>query len=589
VIDHNDVLHWTQLSQNWDSMCAFCHSTGLKKTFDIDSKTFATTWAEINVACEACHGPASRHVEWAGSDGDDNGDDVGKGFSARFDERVGVSWTLNPDSGNSRRNRPRLTDVEINTCAACHSRRGQIDSQPEPGTELLDGFRPALIGFPLYHVDGQIRDEVYVYGSFLQSRMYQQGVTCSDCHDPHSLQLRAPGPQVCLQCHAAETFASTEHHLHPVGSAGADCIECHMPATTYMQVDARHDHSFRIPRPDLSTVFNTPNACANCHADQGAQWAADVLQANGKLRDTDHWQEKLAIILSSRAGARELADELAVDETVPAIVRASVIVQAQAYGDAALLERLATQAASTDSLVRWAVARLLQGAPPPMVAKYAPPLLEDTVKSVRIAAANALVAVDLELLPVHSQQVLQAVLDEYIEAELVSNERAEAHINIGNLQRRLRRPEKSERAYRTALDLNPFFVPAYVNLADLYREQDREASSEALLRAGIERLPGQPALHYALGLSLVRQGRSVESREELRLAAASDLAEPRMALAYALILDAQGEPDAAINYLQGSLVRFGDDPGLLSALINLYQRSNQGEAAGLLIKRLRNR
>lgn len=589
-IDHNDVLHWTRPGQNWDTMCAFCHSTGLEKTFDLETKSFDTTWAEINVACEACHGPGSRHVDWAGSDGqqdNQNQNNQSKGLFAQFDERDDVRWILNPDSGNSQRDQLRTTQIEIDTCAACHSRRSQISRLPLAGDELLNAFRPALIRSPLYHVDGQIRDEVYVYGSFLQSRMYQQGVTCSDCHDPHSLKLRAPGPQVCLQCHAAETFATTEHHLHPEESVGANCIECHMPPTNYMQVDPRHDHSFRIPRPDLAIKFDTPNACSNCHEDKSKQWAADVLRSHDKLRDEETWQQKLALILTAQPGARELILELSVDKTVPAIVRASVIVQAELFGDAVLTEQLASQADSDDPLIRWAIARLLQNAPEPVIAKYAPLLIEDALKAVRIDAASALAPVALELLPASSQRILQSVLNEYIEAELVNNERAEAHVNIGNLQRKLRQPEKSERAYLTALDLNSFFVPAYVNLSDLYREQEREADSESLLRTGLELLPEQPSLHYALGLSLVRQGRAAESREELHLAAVSADASPRMALAYALILDLQGETEAAINYLNGSLERFGDDPGLLSALINLYQRTNQRKAAEPLIMRLR--
>lgn len=590
LIDHNDVLHWTRPSQNWDSMCAFCHSTGLVKTFDAQKKTFSTSWAEINVACEACHGPGSQHVAWAssGGKGDPENPDTRKGFAVRFDERDGVSWMLDRRSGNSTRSRPRTTTVEIDTCAACHSRRSQISRHPRPGDGLLDDFRPSLISAPLYHVDGQVRDEDYVYGSFLQSRMYQHGVTCSDCHEPHSLSLRAPGSKMCLKCHAAEKFDTTEHRLHRAGSAGASCIECHMPPTTYMQVDSRHDHSFRLPRPDLSLKFGTPNACTNCHEDRDPEWAAGILRANDKLPDGKHWQKKLATILSRQPGTRGLIDELSVDTSVPAIIRASAIMQAPFYRDAALIERLAALADSEEPLIRWAVARELQGAPAPLIARYASAMLDDPLRAVRIAAANALAPVALELLPAHAQSKLRPVLNESIEAELVNNERAEAHVNIGNLQRNLRHPEQAEQAYRIALDLNPFFVPATVNLADLYKEQGRETDGETLLRKAIDLLPEQPALHYALGLSLVRQGRTGEAQTELRRAAASTGAEPRMALAYALILDAQGETGEAIAYLNGALEYFGDDPGLLAALINLYQRTNRQKDAAALITRLRN-
>ncbi len=581
VINHTDVLHWTRPGQNWDSMCAYCHSTGLKKAFDPEARTFNTTWAEINVACEACHGPASRHIEWAESGTGElvetyNG---GTGLLPQLDERDGVRWIPDFNSGNSQRNRPRITQVEINTCGACHARRSQIEVMPMPGGELLDSFRPALIQPPLYHVDGQIRDEVYVYGSFLQSRMHQQGVTCSDCHEPHSLKLRAPGSEVCLQCHSAEKFATTGHHLHPPETAGADCIECHMPATTYMQVDRRHDHSFSIPRPDLSTVFATPNACTNCHDDKSAQWAVEVLGEQGKLKESGHWREKFAAIMGAKVGARALVPELLADKTVPAIVRASVIVQASMYGDASLTEGIVRQAADENPLMRWGVARSLQGMPVPIIVRYAVPLLNDRVRAIRIAAANALAPVAPELLPASVQSVFQSVLKESVEAELVNNERAEAHTNIGNLHRQLGYFAQSERAYQTALDLNELFVPAYVNLADLYREQKDESVSEALLREAIDVLPEQPALHYSLGMSLVRQGRENEARAELLLAAESADAGPRMAVAYALILDALGQTNAAIEYLNGSLQRFNSDPVLLSVLTNLYRRTNQREDA----------
>jgi hypothetical protein len=190
-IDPNDVLHWTRPSQNWATMCADCHSTGFEKTFDLETGLFETSWEEIDVSCEACHGPGSQHVVWAAS----SRKTTDPGLRPVLDERRSISWVLNEQTGNSRRSEPRVTSTEINTCAPCHSRRARIAESPVPGDEFLNGYLPALIQPPLYHVDGQIRDEVYVYGSFLQSRMHVQGVTCSDCHEPHSLTLRAPGSQ----------------------------------------------------------------------------------------------------------------------------------------------------------------------------------------------------------------------------------------------------------------------------------------------------------------------------------------------------------------------------------------------------------
>lgn len=103
--------------------------------------------------------------------------------------------------------------------------------------------------------------------------MNAHGVACSDCHDPHSQKLRAPGNAVCAQCHLSVKFDVPEHHRHKPGTKGGECASCHMPTVTYMVVDPRHDHAMRIPRPDLSVKLGTPNACNDCHKDKKPSWA----------------------------------------------------------------------------------------------------------------------------------------------------------------------------------------------------------------------------------------------------------------------------------------------------------------------------
>ena len=583
-IDSNDVLHWTRPSQNWATMCADCHSTGFEKEFDLETGLFETSSQEINVACEACHGPGSRHVAWAGSSRKTND----RGLRPVLDERRSISWILNEQTGNSRRSEPRITSTEINTCAPCHSRRARIAETPVSGDEFLNGYLPALVQPPLYHVDGQIRDEVYVYGSFLQSRMHAQGVTCSDCHEPHSLALRAPGSDVCLQCHLAGKFSTAKHHLHQPESAGAKCVGCHMPETTYMQVDPRRDHSFRIPRPDLSVAFGTPNACTNCHADKDANWAVEILRSNNRYPANDemHWVRRFAQVQQSQSPSRELLLGLVSDIEVPAIIRATAITRIPLDGDALSLTIVGQRAESSDPMIRWAVARALETAHPTIASRIAPRLLDDPVKAVRLAAANALAPLSLELLPAAAYPKLEKALDEYVETQMVSAERAQSHVNLGNLQRQRRRLESSEQSYLTAIRLNPDFVPAYVNLADLYRQQEREAEGDRLLRRGLERRPEQPALHHSLGLSLVRQGRMAEAVTELEIAAESDDATARFAMAYALSIDAQGRSIEAIAYLQDALIRFDDDPVLVATLANIYQRMGNEEAARALAQRL---
>ena len=271
-LDHTDELHWTRRAQNWNFMCADCHSTQVSKGYEAASDSFKTTYAEISVGCEACHGPGSAHVAWAGR----KGTEAGKGLTVQLDERRGVTWGRNAATGQPARSKPRTTEREIEVCAQCHARRAQIAEGYQPGRPFMDHYLPSLLVPGLYHADGQQQDEVFVWGSWLQSRMHGAGVTCSDCHDPHTQQLRAPGNAVCAQCHDAAKYDAGTHHRHQQGAAGAQCVDCHMPRATYMVVDPRRDHSMRVPRPDASVTLGVPNACNSCHTDRDAQWAATV-------------------------------------------------------------------------------------------------------------------------------------------------------------------------------------------------------------------------------------------------------------------------------------------------------------------------
>ena len=326
-IAHDDELHWTGRNQNWNFMCADCHSTNLQKKYDLKQDAYQTTWSEMDVSCEACHGPGSRHVQWAtsGAYRNETRKPGSNGFLVQLREPEPPVWAADPEKGTAKRLTLRVSHDEIETCAQCHSRRAVLRDAKDPGRPFLDSYLPVLLEPNLYHADGQIDGEVYEYGSFLQSKMYRAGVTCSDCHEPHSLKIRAPGNALCTRCHAAERFDRPGHSFHKPASTGAQCVACHMPEKTYMVVDPRRDHSIRIPRPDLTVQQGTPNACTQCHRNKSAQWAAGAIAKwNGQERRQEpHYGQNLYAGQEHEAGASGQLASLARDKTQPGIVRAT--------------------------------------------------------------------------------------------------------------------------------------------------------------------------------------------------------------------------------------------------------------------------
>jgi tetratricopeptide (TPR) repeat protein len=566
TIKTGDPLHWTSPQQNWNFECADCHSTNLERNYDPVSGAYRTTYSEIDVSCESCHGPGSAHVAWARKDAGWEAMAANKGLVVPLDERKGVSWKFDLSTGNSARSAPRKTTVEIETCAHCHSRRGPIWTAT-PGAPIGDSYRVALLDDNLYFPDGQIRDEVYEYGSFLQSRMFHAGVTCSDCHDPHSLKLRASGNGVCVRCHAAEKFDGSEHHRHAPGSAGTQCVSCHMPARTYMVVDPRRDHSLRIPRPDLSVTLGTPNACNACHADKTPQWAADQVKSWRPTLDPgfQHYAEILQAGTEGAPGARDRLLALANDPANPGIARASAASRVDRIVSAEQLEHLRALLSDLDPLVRRAAADAYAGAPPDVRLDLLP-LLDDPIRDVRLEATQTLATAPAQAFNDDARRRFDKGIEEYLASQRSNSDRPEAHHNIGILFMELGRSNEAEAEFKKALELDPTFVPGAVTLADLYRGQKREAEAEPVLRAILARDPSAAAAHFALGLWLVRAGRREEAWGELKRAA--ELAPENAHFGYVLgvAVASAGDRAQGVQILRNVLRRHAYDRETLSAL-----------------------
>lgn len=480
----DDGLHWSGSYKTWNARCAECHATGYRRNFGARTGSYASTQSEIGVGCEACHGPAAAHVEWAEHGGDD--------------PDLGLSVMLG--AGN--------TSGDIQMCAACHSRRESLgQGLPLPGTPFDDAFTLALLRPGLYHADGQILDEVYVYGSFLQSKMYNRGVGCLDCHDPHGAQLKAQGNAVCTQCHSPAgnaRFPSLQpgdyddpaHHHHAKGSAGSECKSCHMAERTYMGIDGRRDHSFRIPRPDLADETGAPDTCADCHAERSAQWAADTLAGwfPQSTRRGVHFGQTFAVARQNPAAVADKLDEIANDPDQPGIVRATALNLMQPLATPDLAGKSAPLLADPDPLVRSAAAALQRGAPVAERAARLVRVLTDPMLSVRIAAAKQMFDVPQSQLSPGPRAALRQALEDWQRSLATRLDFPETHLVLGGMALTVRNTDAARAAFGRAVQLDPQRSDAWSILVRITLATEGEDAARSVLRSALSQIPDDPGL-----------------------------------------------------------------------------------------------
>ena len=499
-ISHTDELHWTGAQYNWNYMCADCHSTAVRKQYDAERNQFNTTHAEISVGCEACHGPGSLHAQW------------GKyprfiraiiwendRIPAQLSERVGVRWAIDSSTGNARRSAPRTSDREIETCAQCHARRVHIADGYTAGEPFTDFYDPLLLPRDVYFPDGQQRDEVYTYGSFLQSRMYSFGVTCSDCHNPHTGKTRLPGNAVCGQCHRGAKYDTSAHTFHARGSRGSLCVSCHMPDTTYMQIDPRHDHSIRIPRPDRSVTLGVPNACNRCHSDRGARWAADLVRSwyGHTPGGFQRFAEAFAADEREDSTAADSLAAVANDASEPAIVRASALARLGEHPGTLAFDAARFWSNDKRTIVRRATLQILEAAPP-NARSLAVPLLRDPRRAVRQEAAWVLAPVGDSLPGSEDRRAFRAAAEEFVASQRYNADRADARIALGTFFAQRGSLDSAIAEYRAAGRLAPRNVQAHAYLAEILRRQGQVDEAIAELEVAISLAPNEPELAKVL-------------------------------------------------------------------------------------------
>ncbi|HEX6276438.1 MAG TPA: tetratricopeptide repeat protein [Polyangiaceae bacterium] len=562
-----DTLFFTSPAQNWNHMCADCHSTRVERRYDPAADRFDTRWAELSVGCEACHGPGAEHVRSA---------KAGKPTPFAVSLKPSEPWIPSATGSPA----PRTQDgVEVDVCAPCHSRRDPLEEGFVASDSFLDSFEPELLRPGSYHADGQVEGEVYEWGSFLQSRMYQAGVRCSDCHNPHSGKPYAEGNPLCVRCHEPARFDAEAHTRH-AGATAPRCVDCHMPPATFMQIDERRDHSLRIPRPDRSVEFGTPNACNACHADESATWARDwVARWFPASRARTHYVDALGRDRNGALDAPRSLRTLVGEAVAPPIVRATALERLGHYPTEETLKTLRGALASHEPLVLYGAVLGTAELPRDRRTSLLVPVLEHRLRAVRIAAAKALADVPRAGLPNGSRIALERAFAEVEQSFAVSGSRAETHVEWSAFEMARGKLAEAEASLRTALRLAPCLPEAYLNLADLERQRGDEAAAERAVRAALECNPQDAAAHHALGLWQVRAGTSKAAVESLRKAVLLSPTDVRFRYVLAIAHAGGGDRDQAIRLLEVNLKHRPNDANTLQALAFYLREAGQHERA----------
>ncbi len=578
--DPKDWLFWTNQGQNWNGMCAECHSTNLKKNYNLDSGTYHTTWSEISVGCEACHGPGSEHVKWAELP------DMGRPTVSNAGLMVQTSELT--------------AQKQIQLCAPCHSRRMSLGDNIHMQADYLDYGIPQLLNEGMYYADGQILEEVYVYGSFMQSKMYARGVRCSDCHDLHSLQRIKKGNDLCLQCHKAALYNTKGHHFHKkpgekgesikstsgdilfeVGS-GAQCEQCHMPGRLYMGIDYRPDHGFRIPRPDLTLEIDTPNACNRCHIDKTVKWSLDTMTKWYGRQKKPHFGTILQAGRSQKSEALPELIRLSEDRLYPTIARATALALLASYNDEKGVQTVHRALGDEEALIRYTAVRHLSDPDLKQRLRWLGPLLYDPVKAVRMEAARRLSGSTEAMMPADIRPPFKVALLEFRQAmERTADFPASRH-NLGNLYAGRNQHNIAITHYQKAIEIDGEFYPAKVNLAMLYNGQGKKDKAEQLLREVVTDHPDLYEVKYSLGLLLVEKKKYEKAAIHLTDAAAGLPQRARIHYNLGLLLQQLKRNAEAEKALRQALTVEPDNPDFLYALAVFHVQKQQWAKARII-------
>ncbi len=558
-IPAGDWLHWTGNAQNWNTMCGECHTTNYKKNYDIETDSYQTTFSQLSVSCESCHGPASGHVNFVKSSDYKNGD-----------RQAGSYLMMTKNS---------TQQAEMITCFPCHARKGTISVNLLHSNDILDNYIPEIPSTEFYYADGQMNDEDFTYASFLQSKMYRHGVKCSNCHNPHSGKLLIAGNGVCNQCHSNKKYDMPAHTFHAVGTEGAQCKNCHMPSKYYMGNDLRHDHIFRVPRPDLSAKYGTPNACNNCHKNKSAQWASDAIVKWYGNKRAYHFAEDLIPGSKLDQAAQSHLIRLLKDTATPSIIQATAIQYISSIPDDVSLQNLLKQLDNKDAQVRYrAVSGLVSFSSSGWLAAVTP-MLKDPVRAVRIAVANLLISIN-------SPQLVNGLGESYTKAAselndytLYQSDFASGSIMVADYYYKLANYESAEKFYLRGLQKDNQINYARLNLATVYNLEGKNDKALQILQDALKVDDKNDRIYFNLALlyNEMNDPKNVESN--LKKAIALKSVNPRVYYNYAILLQQRKEYSSAEQQYLKAWQLAPNDMEINYAICILYLQENKADKA----------
>ena len=563
----DEALPWKDRQYTFNTSCYSCHVSQLKNNYDLTSDSYQSTWKEPGINCETCHGPASEHI---------------KIFeNAREGEQIKTLGLISTKV---------FTNEQHNwACAPCHAKMNPISSGYTPGDRFFDNYDLTGLESNDFYPDGRDLGENYTYTGWMMNECNQSGqLHCVMCHTSSGRDRFKDNPNdACKMCHEENVINVVEHSGHKEGSAGAVCINCHMPKTEFGKM-VRSDHSFRPPMPEATIKFGSPNACNICHTDKTPEWANETVKKrkNGNYQEeTLQWAE---VLNEARSGDWKNADKIfdyIQKEKLNEVVIASFIRLLNNFNNEKKWPVLTVALKSKSPMVRSSAAAGLMGNFDEEVKQDLVQACNDEYKVVRIAAAASLSAFPENAFSDAEKQVVAKATDEYMNSIVSRPDDWSAHYNLALYYQNRGENVKALNSYETATNLYPDAVMPLINSSIIYSYTGNSVKAEENLKKAISIDPDNEAANLNLGLLLAEQGKMDEAAKALKIALKANPEQAVAAYNLSVISSAKSINDA-IYYAQIATDINPDEPKYAYTLAYYQYQDNEKNQAEETLKTL---